>query len=126
MADTQIQAEAKRISRSVRRLPAVKRREFAESAAKFDLEAGYKMVLELKDQARLIGDVKAEATCTALLLKMLGYLTDRVQIDSGPNIAEAMREAEARTAALRAPLRILPDPSKTVELAESDKEGVFS
>ena len=109
-----IQAQAKRISRAVRRIPAEKRREFAASAAAFDLEAGYKMVLELKDQARLIGDVKAEATCTALLLKMLGYLTDRVQIDGGPNILAAMAEA-----AKRAPLR------HTIEVTPSESEDVF-
>jgi hypothetical protein len=44
----------------------------------------------------LLGDIKAEATASALLLKLLGLLTDRIHIDSGPDIAAAMADAAAR------------------------------
>jgi hypothetical protein len=78
MADSELMREAKLVSRSVSRISAKKRREFAANAKDFDLEAAYKTVLALIDRCQF-------------LLKLLGYLTDRIQVNGSPDILAAHR-----------------------------------
>lgn len=118
--------KVKRIARGVKKVPTEKRAEFAK-AKNFDLEKAFLETQELKEQALLLGDIKAAATIQGLILKLMGFMTERFEIEVGPNIIAAeMAAAAARQIPGREPIDFItgPDGGSTIDVTPAP-EDVF-